>query len=56
VLVENPGPTAVFIHVPVPSGNDSQGETVIRTTNQIHTAAAASELQRRPEIVKVWEQ
>ena len=50
-LAANPGLSTVYIHVPVP-----QGETVIRTANQIKPDPAASELQRWPEIANIWEE
>jgi DNA polymerase-3 subunit alpha len=56
VLVENPGPTTVYIHVPAALENNPQGETVIRAASRILTTTAGAELQRWPEIAKVWEQ
>jgi DNA polymerase III alpha subunit len=56
IFVENPGPTVVYIHVPVPLEDNSQGEMVIRTASQIQTSSTALELQRWPEIAQVWEQ
>jgi DNA polymerase-3 subunit alpha len=50
ILVENPGPSVVFIHVPFP-----KGETVIRTASQISAAPAARNLQHCMGIAEVWE-
>jgi DNA polymerase III alpha subunit len=55
VLVENPGPTTVYIHVPALE-NNPQEEIVIRTASRILTSSAGAELQAWPEIAKVWEQ
>jgi DNA polymerase III alpha subunit len=50
ILIDNPGPSSVFIHVTA-----SQGETIIRTGNQISTAQAAQNLQECTFVSEIWE-
>jgi DNA polymerase-3 subunit alpha len=51
-LVDNPGPSSVFIHVPL-----SRGETVIRTASQINIAATTASIDALKQcagVAEVW--
>jgi DNA polymerase-3 subunit alpha len=55
-LIENPGACQVFIHVPV-SPPASEGETVIRTANQISAAATTASIDALKQclgVAEVW--
>ena len=50
ILEKNPGSSPVYFHVP-----EQRGETVIHTTSQINTGAAATELHQCTGIAEIWE-